>query len=337
VTFGAGDEWTRTRDRSNPSGGHRFRCLTFAALVCVAAIDAVSAAHAQSFELLDARLQRRANAAVTLLGFTVTPDVTTGSLAFSEEATGNPDLSLVSFGGGFTVSREVPLYLEGTAAFSRYDPIFVATGGGEVRSIPTKWNSVSGTGGIGWDFRIADELVLRPIFNFSLGHLESDASLAGRFVAGQTGADVDFLQNGRMNVYGLGGSLMLDYERYRPENEIDVEVRYTNVRLQTFDTGYDAVKGSSDAQSLALWSRWRAPTGLTALDRPLRYVLEFAHTQFLGDLRGALGFDYLSSVGAGLELDSSKYDIVVTRTRLVGRYQFGDGVRGWTISLAVSF
>ncbi len=206
-----------------------------------------------------------------------------------------------------------------------------------MRTIPTKWNSVSGTGGIGWDFRIADELVLRPIFNFSLGHLESDASLAGRFVAGQTGADVDFLQNGRMNVYGLGGSLMLDYERYRPENEIDVEVRYTHVRLQTFDTGYDAVKGSSDAQSLALWSRWRAPTGLTALDRPLRYVLEFAHTQFLGDLRGALGFDYLSSLGAGLELDSSKYDIVVTRTRLVGRYQFGDGVRGWTISLAVSF
>ena len=86
-----------------------------------------------------------------------------------------------------------------------------------------------------------------------------------------------------------------------------------------------------------MWSRWRAPTGLTALDRPLRYVLEFAHTQFLGDLRGALGFDYLSSLGAGLELDSSKYDIVVTRTRLVGRYQFGDGVRGWTISLAVSF
>ena len=57
-------------------------------------------------------------------------------------------------------------------------------------------------------------------------------------------------------------------------------------------------------------------------------MLEFAHTQFLGDLRGALGFNSLTSLGAGLELDSSKYDIVVTRTRLLGRFQFGEGVRG---------
>ena len=116
---------------------------------------------------------------------------------------------------------------------------------------------------------------------------------------------------------------MLDYERYRPENEIDVELRYTNLYLQSYGGTSDAVQGSASAQSLALWSRWRAPTGLTALDQPLRYVLEFAHTQFLGDLCGALGFDALTSLGAGLELDSSEYDIVVTRTRLLGRFQFG--------------
>jgi hypothetical protein len=262
-----------------------------AALLCGALMATPAAA--QQFEVLNAGLQKRANAMVALMGYTVTPDVTTGSLAFSDQATGNPDLRMVSLGGGFTISRETPLYLEGTAAVARYDPTFVATNGTDTRSLPTKWNSVSGTGGIGWDFRIADELVLRPIFNFSLGHLESDVSVAERLIQSKAGVDIEFLERGRLNVYGLGGSLMLDYEHYRPEYEIDVELRYTNVRLKSFDTPYSAVEGSADAESLALWSRWRAPTGLIALDRPLRYVLEFAHTQFLGDLRGALGFDAL--------------------------------------------
>jgi hypothetical protein len=308
-----------------------------AALLLGAVLALPAGAHAQVFETLGARLKNRADAAVTLMGFAVTPDVTTGSLAFSEQDTGNPDLTFVSLGGGFTLSRETPLYLEGTAAVSRYDPTFVASNGVETRSLPTKWNSVSGTGGIGWDFRLTDELVLRPIFNFTLGHLESDAALAERVIENRYGQDVAFLENGRMSIYGLGGSIMLDYEHYRPDYEIDVELRYTNVQLRTFDTNYQAVQGSSDAQNAALWARWRAPTGLTALDRPLRYVLEFAHTQFFGDLRGALGFDFLTSVGTGLELDSSKYDIVVTRTRLLMRYKWGQNVSGWAVSLAVSF
>ena len=56
---------------------------------------------------------------------------------------------MVSLGGGFTISKDLPLYLEGTAAYSRYDPTFVATNGAETRSIPAKWNSISGTGGVG--------------------------------------------------------------------------------------------------------------------------------------------------------------------------------------------
>ena len=69
----------------------------------------------------------------------------------------------------------------------------------------------------------------------------------------------------------------------------------------------------------------------------MRYVLEYVYTRFLGDLDGVLGFNHLNSVGAGLELDVSKYDIIVTRARLVGRYKFGDNVQGWSVGLAVSF
>jgi hypothetical protein len=69
----------------------------------------------------------------------------------------------------------------------------------------------------------------------------------------------------------------------------------------------------------------------------VRYVLEAAHTIYIGDMRGALGFDALSSLGVGLELDSSDHDIIVTRTRLIFRYKFGNNVKGTSVGLAVSF
>jgi hypothetical protein len=176
--------------------------------------------------------------------------------------------------------------------------------------------------------------VFRPIFNFSYGRVDSNTSASGQT---GTGAEIDFLHNGRLEAYGTGGSLVLDYERYRPENEIDVELRYTNIYLRSFGGSSTAVQGSADSQSVSLWARWRAPTGLTLLERPLRYVLEFAHTTFLGDLEGVMGFNYLSSLGAGLELDSSARAIGVTRTRLMARYKVGEHVKGWSIGLAVSF
>jgi hypothetical protein len=287
--------------------------------------------------IIGGKIQKRASGVLALMGYTLTPDVTTGSISISNGDTGNPEITMISLGGGSTISKSFPLYLEGTASYSRYDPTFAATGGGQDRRLPAKWNSVSGTAGIGWDFPLVQDIVLRPILNFSLGHVESDLSIAGRIIGNRLDKDLKFLDNGRLNAAGVGGSLMLDYERYRPEGEIDVELRYTNIYLQSIYETSEAAEGSSDVQNLSLWSRWRAPTGLTALDRPLRYVLEFAHTEFLGDLRGALGFNSLSSLGAGFELESSAYDVMVTRTRLLGRYQFGEGVHGWSLSLAVSF
>ena len=271
-----------------------------------------------------------------IMGYSLTPDVTTGSLSISNQSTGNPGLSMVSLGGGDVVSQSFPLYLEGTLALSRYDPTFASATGTGATPLPVRWNSISGTGGIGWNFPLTERLKLRPIFNFSLGHVESDLSLAGRVLQQRSGREFEFLQRGRLNALGLGGSVMIDYEDYRPEREIDAEFRYTNIVLQSFHSS-QAVEGRASAQSTSLWLRQRTPTGFTVFDRPLRSVVELAHTQFLSDLRGALGFQWLSSVGAGVEIDASKYDIFVSRLRIMGRYQFGDNVRGWSIGVAVSF
>ena len=86
-----------------------------------------------------------------------------------------------------------------------------------------------------------------------------------------------------------------------------------------------------------MWSRWRAPTGLRSLDRPVRYVLEFAFTHYFGPDGDMLGFNNLNSVGVGLELDTSALDRWATRWRLIGRFRFGQGVSGWSIGLGISF
>jgi hypothetical protein len=285
---------------------------------------------AQESGVVGVDVQKLANAVLAVMGFTVTPDVTTGSLSIFNQATGNPNFRQGSVGGGFTISRSFPLYLEGTAAYAQYDPTFVV---GVEQPVHVNWESVSLSGGIGWDFPLAAAgWTLRPIFNLSLGRVTSN----GVDPALENSAESVFLRDGELNALGLGGSIMLDYERYRPENEIDLELRYSNIYLQSFDSS-TAVEGHASAQSVSLWSRWRAPTRITLLEQPLRYVLEYAYTRFLGDLEGVMGFEDIHSFGIGLEIDTSKRDVRVTRTRLLARYKVGNNVDGWAIGLAVSF
>lgn len=188
---------------------------------------------------------------MVITGYSLTPDVTTGSLSITDRGGDNPNLQMISLGGGDRLSKDIPLYLEGTLAINRYNPSFIGNVGNTNVNVPVHWNSITATGGKGWDLPLTNELRIRPIANVMLGHLESDLSIASRVIENRTGVDLQFLNGGRMNTYGLGGSLMLDYENYKPEREIDIELRYTNIEMNTFDTS-KAVQGSANSQSLSL-------------------------------------------------------------------------------------
>ncbi|WP_240745907.1 hypothetical protein [Cupriavidus oxalaticus] len=321
----------------------RRRACRWRAAAAALGLLAAGTAHGQTagngLQLVGANVQRHANAVLSLMAYSVVPDLTSSSLSINNASTDDPGVVMSQLGGGFTISKSFPLYLEGAIAYSRYDPTFVASNGTESRSIPTRWNTFSGTIGIGWDFPITanKELVIRPIFNFSLGNVSSDLSI-GKFAVEQaTDRQIEFLDGGSLNAYGLGGSLMLDWEHYRENYEVDVELRYTSIHLQSFGGSSSAVTGSATAQTANLWARWRAPTGLRALDRPLRYVLELSHSHYFGSQAGILGFNYLTTVGTGLELDTSAHEVFVTRIRAVVRYVFGNNVSGVSLGLAASF
>lgn len=289
------------------------------------------------------RIKQRADAVLTLMSYMIVPDITASDLNIGSGSDDKTELSITQFGGGATMGDTFPLYLEGAMGYSRYDPQFVISDGDQSRRIPTKWNSLTATGGIGWDFslhrdRWGGNLVLRPIANVMLGTMASDLRVGKWALERHRNAEYDFLDGGRLNAYGLGGSLMLDYELVSPAQDIDVELRYTGMNLQTFGNTSSAVEGSATAQNLGLYLRRRAPLfDWTLLKSPVRYVLEGAHTEYLGEQRGTLGFDSLSSVGIGIEMDSSKYPVFITRTRLVARYMFGNGTSGYGVGLAMSF
>lgn len=287
--------------------------------------------------VIGGNVKQHADAVLAIMSYTTVPDVTTSSLSINSGSTGNPGFGQTQFGGGFTLGKSFPLYLEGTLAYSRYDPTFIATDGAQQRPLPTRWNTVSSTAGIGWDFHITDELVFRPILNGTIGRVASDLRVGQSVINHVTDSNLQFLDNGTLDAYGYGGSLMLDYEHYRENYEVDVELRATDIYLRNFGGASAAVQGSATAQQFSLWARWRAPTGWHALDRPIRYVLETAYSHYFGDSAGVLGFNDLTSLGVGLELDSSKYPVVVTRTRLLARYVFGRNVHGVSFGFAMSF
>jgi hypothetical protein len=270
------------------------------------------------------------------MSYSVLPDLASSSLQISSSELDDPSIVMSQLGGGATISKDIPIYLEGVIAYSRYDPRFIVSRGEESRVLPVKWTSLAATGGIGWDFPLNDELVVRPIVNFGLGYITSDANAARIFVNQAADREISFLDNGQMTAASWGSSLMLDWERVRPDHEIDMELRYSYIHLEGIG-GDDVVQGSANADTLSLWSRWRAPTGAVVLQRPLRYVLEYSHSEYLGDQRGVLGFDRLFTFGVGVELDSSAYDMFITRTRLVLRHVVGDNVSGLSMGIAMSF
>lgn len=315
----------------------RSTALAVATLLGVGLALVPDVSSAQQLRLLDGqKIQDRAQSALSLLSFSITPDATAGSLSINSGATGNPDITLGQVGAGFTVADGFPLYMEGFAGWNRYDPKFLATDGTEQRVLPTKWNSLSATVGLGWDIKLCDGLVLRPILNASLAHLESDLSVGGRLLGLALDREVQFLDKGRLNAYGLGGSLMLDYGVSKEAYELDVELRYTWIHLQTYDTTH-LPETDFDPMTVSLWSRYRWPSGFVVFRRPLRWVLEAAASSYVGEQRGALGFNFLSFAGGGVELDTSHYSQIWTRTRFVGRYLFGRNVSGFSAGISITF
>jgi hypothetical protein len=292
------------------------------------------------------QLRSRGSGVLGLMGYNMTPDGSANSLTVNRSTVsadeGASTLTLSQFGFGFTWSESFPLFTELYGGYARYDPRAVFTGLGTRRS-PLRWNNFAATLGVGYDIRIGEYLWLRPILNVSGGYAASDGALFGSFLEFRTDRDVAALTDQHVNVLGLGGSLMLAYYDYQPRRDIDVELRYTQIQLQTVGDTIRAARGRSTAQTAGLWVRYRWPTGLEAFGRPVRWVLDGTASYYFGDQAEVTGFRWAVKAGGGIEIDVGRYEVgavglYLSRLRLVARYFYGDGgVTGTSVGIGMSF
>lgn len=291
-------------------------------------------------EILVGRVKRQAEGALAVFGISAIPSETASTLVLDTGTDSENSHGFVAgqLGGGFTVSDTLPIYMEGYLGYNRYDPTLLITRGAEESRLPLRWTSIAATGGVGWDFSITDDLVFRPMLHVALGRVQSDLSVAGTVVADRLGLDVSFLQSGGLWVGGLGGSLGLAYNRrWENDYEADATLRYTHLHLEPI-AGDDSLAASADAATVALWTRLRVPTGLRLFERPVRYVFEASGSYLPGDQGKALQADWLAQVGLGGEIDLQETFVpLVTTTRVVARYTFGENLTGFSIGLAASF
>lgn len=313
---------------------------TLAALLLAAAGTADSAV-AQTVPALEGK------GVLGIMGYNMVPDGSANALQVNTSSArgdedGNSIFSLAQTGFGFTVSESLPIFLEWYAGYARYDPRAVFTGEPPGQT-PLRWNNVTTTIGIGYDIQLTEHLWLRPVLNLAAGYAASDISLLGSFLDWRRGIDVPGLDDKHVSVWGRGGSLMLAYYDYREEADVDIELRYTHLLLETFGSTMESARGRADAQTLGLWARYRWPTGLEAFGRPVRWVLDGTATTYFGDQQEVMGFTWAVKAGGGIEFDTGRWElgafgINLNRVRFIGRYFQGDNnVTGYSFGIGMSF
>jgi len=289
--------------------------------------------------IIGGSVERHATAALAVLGITAVPNETASTLFMDGTGGGeNFDYQSGQIFGGFTISDEYPIFFEGLIGGARFRPNIVVEADEEEAVFPLKWTSVAATGGLGYDFKLTENLALRPIFNFSLGYVVSDATLLAKFLEKYTDIDIDDLVSDGLVAGGVGGSLMLEYTLRKPEYDVDITLRHTTMEFIPIGASSN-INANATAVSTTMWNRLRVPiSDWRVMGNPVRSVWEASFSHLPGDQGKALNSEWLAQFGAGIELDSTDTWVpLVTRTRLVARYAVGEEVQGYSVGLAVSF
>jgi hypothetical protein len=166
-------------------------------------------------------VQKYADGALTLMAFSVVPDLAGSALSINSAKNRQPQGACDAIRRRLVAQRLVPRLRRRVRGLQPLRPRFRRQPGPGAARHP---DEVEHLGGLGWGFHLFGDVRLIPIFNFSLGHVESDSSLAGRAINVFTGKDIEFLKNGRLNAYGLGGSVILDYSRFREMYSVEVQL-----------------------------------------------------------------------------------------------------------------
>lgn len=313
-------------------GPLRGRTATIAIVVLTAFPNPGAAEDGLVLQGADVDPECAANGVLGMMALTMLPGSFAGGLALETGDDQASELFVGQIGSGYTLSETFPLYVEGYLGFSRYDPRFLATGADEEGFARARWNSVTGSVGVGWDFGIAEGLTFRPVATAAVGHLVSDLKAITTVVGNRADVDLDFIDGGALSAWGVGGAATLAFERDTDAYAVALNARAAYLRLTPID-GADGL----DATSLGAWGRLAVPTGAALFGMPLNYVAEAGYTYYPGQQGRSIAFNHLGQLGAGLEVAFNETGGLVTGASVIASYVVGERVSGFGVALALSW
>jgi hypothetical protein len=275
-----------------------------------------------------------------IVNLTATPDISSAHLDVSDGAVPQSfTVTRIPYEGSlltFSDRNSIGWRVSG-GYFREKDEFAIDAPNGAAGSIASKWSAFSATGGLFLRSRLGYGFTFEPGLDFGVARLLNDASYAGAATSLKPATDGP-LFNWHENAWLITPNAALEWSTsMAPAQTLTVRAHVAWSWVSSFDESDPLLRFRETAGSWSVQSTYSAPTGALLLARPLNYVVNAGYGGFFGPNYRALGFSTLANVGGGFELPLSKDNPESKRVRAGAAYLFGPHVRGWTVSLGLTY
>ena len=147
----------------------------------------------------------------------------------------------------------------------------------------------------------------------------------------------DAIQGGLLSG-GIGASAGLLSRRDIGSWDVEIRLRHAHLELFPIDAPQAGAARANAIRTSAMTRVRRDIPGWQVEGGQMRGVLDATAGYYYDDQARVLGTNWLATVGAGLELDTSTYDLpYLNAGRVMVSYVFGDGYEGFSLGFGVSF
>lgn len=275
-----------------------------------------------------------------ILNLTATPDISSSHLDILDDAVPQSlTVTRIPYEGSLlTLSDQSSVGWRVSAGYFRQKGEFVSDAqNGAVGSITSKWSAFSATAGLFLKSNLGYGITFEPGVDFSVARLLNDASYAGAANGLKPVLDGP-LFNWHENAWLITPNAGLEWSTTLARAQtLTVRAHIAWSWISSFDESDPLLRFRQTAGSWSVQSTYSAPTGGQLFARPLNYVINAGYGGFFGPNHDALGFSTFANIGGGFELPLSRGDAQSKRLRAGAAYLFGPHVKGWTVSLDLTY
>lgn len=275
-----------------------------------------------------------------MLSLSATPDISSAHLDISDGAVPQSlTVTRIPYEGSLvTLSDRNSIGWRVSGGYFREKDEFASNApNGAAGSVSSKWSAFSATGGLFLKSKLGYGFTFEPGVDLSVARLLNDASYAG-VATGLKSAFDGPLFNWHENAWLITPNAVLEWStNLAPAKTLTVRGHVAWSWISSFDESDPLLRFRETAGSWSVQSTYSAPTGARLLARPLNYVVNAGYGGFFGPNRSALGFSTLANVGGGFEIPLSRDDAQSKRLQVGAAYLFGPHVKGWTVSLGLTY